>query len=363
MPFKTKCPSCKHKFNAPDRAIGTNGECPKCGHSYRLLPRKGSKVEMEPTGVAGTGPEPAQEKPAPEEAASAVLKGPHNSFDVAEEHRSKPAYTNRSQYFSSEGSALDNIYGMIAVLLAGIGLLCANFPVVEYLTIPLGLSSLVLGIGSAFLPGSVSQRLAMPVLALLISGPTVLIALKAPDWFRETRQKPTEANPRDKYLWVRPGEKPYLPEKQEDSINASQFAVQRNDIRVAVAEVRYQKADYTLNKKKEQTKEPKIHILLRVLNSGYEKPFEFTKWKGYGEGVKLYDPEGQELGEWSAPKGSLQKIVPTSTLFSGKTCEEWLLFDAPKVKFENLTLELPGQAFGAEEGKVLMLLPAKLITK
>lgn len=362
MPFETKCPECKRKFTAPDRALGSSGECPMCGHSFRMLPRKGFKGGANVYGVAQSAPNPGVEKKTPEETDAITPTGPHNSFD--EDHRiTKPQYTTRNQFFSSEGNAFDNTYGMIALLLAGLGLLCANFPVVEYLTIPLALSGMVLGIGSALLPGSVSQRLAMPAVALAIALPTFLISVKAPDWFRETRQKPTEANPRDKYLWVRPGEKPYLPEKQEESINASQFAVQRNDIRVAVAEVRYQKTEFTQDKKKQMTKEPKVHILLRVLNSGFEKPFEFSKWKSYGEGVKLYDPEGQELGEWSPPKGSLQKIVPTSTLFSGKTCEEWLIFDAPKVKFETLTLELPGQAFGAEEGKVLLLIPSKLITK
>lgn len=377
MAFETKCPDCSHFFNSPDRLIGAMGICPRCGHGFRMLPCKESKSNAESYGVKDSSPPPAAEvrpkKEAIEEMKTTSKGGPYNSFDVADLKRGrgvsfdqdppKPAYTSKKQIFSGDGGAFDNVYGFIAVVLASVGLLCANFPVVEYLAIPLLLSGLLLGIGSAFLPGSAVQRFTMPGIVLLIAFPTLLIVLKAPEWFREKRAKPEEASPKDKYLWVKPGERPLLPEKQEDKINASQFAVQRNDIRVAVAEVRYKRAEYTQNKQKLFTKEPKVHILLRVLNSGYEKPFDFAGWRTYGEGAKLFDPEGQELGEWSPPKGALQKVTPTTTLFPGKTCEEWVIFDAPKVKFESLVLDLPGKAFGAEEGKITMFLPSSLITK
>jgi hypothetical protein len=52
--------------------------------------------------------------------------------------------------------------------------------------------------------------------------------------------------------------------------------------------------------------------------------------------------------------------------------EETLIFDAPKTKFEELRLMLPAKAFGEEptldkdgqqqEGKVIMIIPFKMIT-
>ena len=175
-------------------------------------------------------------------------------------------------------------------------------------------------------------------------------------------------------MLVSPGEKPFLPEKPDQPINASQHGVQRNDIRAVISEVHYRRVEYIQNNLKKFTKDPKITVTIKVFNAGYENPFDFSNWQSYGKGVRLYDVEGVELPLWKAPAnpGAIQLAPPTKTVFAGKMIEETLVFDAPKVKFDELRLMLPAKAFGEEptidkdgqeqEGRVIMIIPFKMIT-
>ena len=173
---------------------------------------------------------------------------------------------------------------------------------------------------------------------------------------------------------VSPGERPFLPEKPDQPVNSSQYGIQRNDIRAVVSEVRYRKIEYTQNKIKKFTKDAKITVLIKVFNAGYEKPFDFSNWQSYGNGVKLYEADGSELPAWAPPvnAGAIVFTPPVKTVFAGKMIEEILTFDAPKTKFEELRLVLPAKAFGEEptldkegkeqEGKIIMIIPFKMIT-
>lgn len=70
--------------------------------------------------------------------------------------------------------------------------------------------------------------------------------------------------------------------------------------------------------------------------------------------------------------GAIVFAPPLKTVFAGKMIEETLTFDAPKTKFEELRLMLPAKAFGEEptldkegqeqEGKIIMIIPFKMIT-
>ena len=141
-----------------------------------------------------------------------------------------------------------------------------------------------------------------------------------------------------------------------------------------ISEVRYRRIEYTQSKVKKFTKDAKITVLIKVFNAGYEKPFDFANWQSYGNGVKLYDTDGSELPSWKPPAnpGTIKLDEPTKTVFAGKMIEETLTFDAPKTKFEELRLLLPAKAFGEEptldkdgqeqEGKIIMIIPFKMIT-
>ena len=391
MPFVTKCSSCGNKFTVHERSIGSSMDCTACNKTFRILPDASSNPAPEIFTFKEPEPEPKkQEKEVKKEVTRTIKKPVESSIDVEYNPPSKsrassidveytpeakPRYSERQlDWFSGDGTAVDNFLGLVAVFLSCISLLAASFPVIDYLVIPLGIAGMGLAIYSAILEGSIAKRFTFPAIALLISVPTIMIIINSPDWFREYREKPKSISIKDKFVLVAPGERPFLPEKPDQPVNSSQYGIQRNDIRAVVGEVRYRKIEYTQSKVKKFTKDAKITVLIKVFNAGYEKPFDFSNWQSYGNGVKLYDTDGSELPSWKPPAnpGAIKLDEPTKTVFAGKMIEETLTFDAPKTKFEELRLLLPAKAFGEEptldkdgqqqEGKIIMIIPFKMIT-
>jgi hypothetical protein len=389
MPFVTKCPSCGNKYTVQQRSIGSSMDCSACNKPFRILPDASSNPA--PEIFTFKEPEPQkQEKEVKKEVTRTIKKPVESSIDVEYNPPSKsrassidveytpeakPRYSERKlDWFSGDGTAVDNFLGLVAVFLSCISLLAASFPVIDYLVIPLGIAGMGLAIYSAILEGSIAKRFTFPAIALLISVPTIMIIINSPDWFREYREKPKSISIKDKFVLVAPGERPFLPEKPDQPVNSSQYGIQRNDIRAVISEVRYRRIEYTQSKVKKFTKDAKITVLIKVFNAGYEKPFDFANWQSYGNGVKLYDTDGSELPSWKPPAnpGAIKLDEPTKTVFAGKMIEETLTFDAPKTKFEELRLLLPAKAFGEEptldkdgqeqEGKIIMIIPFKMIT-
>ena len=389
MPFVTKCPSCGNKYTVQQRSIGSSMDCSACNKPFRILPDASSN----PAPEIFTFKEPESQKQEKEEKkeVTRTIKKPvessidveynppsksrSNSIDVEYTPEAKPRYSERKlDWFSGDGTAVDNFLGLVAVFLSCISLLAASFPVIDYLVIPLGIAGMGLAIYSAILEGSIAKRFTFPAIALLISVPTIMIIINSPDWFREYREKPKSISIKDKFVLVAPGERPFLPEKSDQPVNSSQYGIQRNDIRAVVGEVRYRRIEYTQSKVKKFTKDAKITVIIKVFNAGYEKPFDFANWQSYGNGVKLYGTDGSELPSWKTPAnpGAIKLDEPTKTVFAGKMIEESLTFDAPKTKFEELRLILPAKAFGEEptldkdgqeqEGKIIMIIPFKMIT-
>lgn len=389
MPFVTKCPSCGNKYTVQQRSIGSSMDCSACNKTFRILPDASSNPA--PEIFTFKEPEPKKQEKEEKKEVTRTIKKPvessidveynpssksrSNSIDVEYTPEAKPRYSERQpDWFSGEGTAVDNFLGLVAVFLSCISLLAASFPVIDYLVIPLGIAGMGLAIYSAMLEGSIAKRFTFPAIALLISVPTIMIIINSPDWFREYREKPKSISIKDKFVLVAPGERPFLPEKPDQPVNSSQYGIQRNDIRAVISEVRYRRIEYTQNKVKKFTKDAKITVLIKVFNAGYEKPFDFSNWQSYGNGVKLYDTDGSELPSWKPPAnpGAIKLDEPTKTVFAGKMIEETLTFDAPKTKFEELRLILPAKAFGEEptldkdgqeqEGKIIMIIPFKMIT-
>ena len=389
MPFVTKCPSCGNKYTVQQRSIGSSMDCSACNKPFRILPDASSNPA--PEIFTFKEPEPQKQEKEEKKEVTRTIKKPvessidveynppsksrSNSIDVEYTPEAKPRYSERQlDWFSGDGTAVDNFLGLVAVFLSCISLLAASFPVIDYLVIPLGIAGMGLAIYSAILEGSIAKRFTFPAIALLISVPTIMIIINSPDWFREYREKPKSISIKDKFVLVAPGERPFLPEKPDQPVNSSQYGIQRNDIRAVVGEVRYRKIEYTQSKVKKFTKDAKITVLIKVFNAGYEKPFDFANWQSYGNGVKLYGTDGSELPSWKTPAnpGAIKLDEPTKTVFAGKMIEESLTFDAPKTKFEELRLILPAKAFGEEptldkdgqeqEGKIIMIIPFKMIT-
>ena len=389
MPFVTKCPSCGNKYTVQQRSIGSSMDCSACNKPFRILPDASSNPA--PEIFTFKEPEPQKQEKEEKKEVTRTIKKPvessidveynppsksrSNSIDVEYTPEAKPRYSERKlDWFSGDGTAVDNFLGLVAVFLSCISLLAASFPVIDYLVIPLGIAGMGLAIYSAILEGSIAKRFTFPAIALLISVPTIMIIINSPDWFREYREKPKSISIKDKFVLVAPGERPFLPEKPDQPVNSSQYGIQRNDIRAVVGEVRYRKIEYTQSKVKKFTKDAKITVLIKVFNAGYEKPFDFANWQSYGNGVKLYGTDGSELPSWKTPAnpGAIKLDEPTKTVFAGKMIEETLTFDAPKTKFEELRLLLPAKAFGEEpaldkdgqqqEGKIIMIIPFKMIT-
>lgn len=389
MPFVTKCPSCGNKYTVQQRSIGSSMDCSACNKPFRILPDASSNPA--PEIFTFKEPEPQKQEKEVKKEVTRTIKKPvessidveynppsksrSNSIDVEYTPEAKPRYSERQRdWFSGEGTAVDNFLGLVAVFLSCISLLAASFPVIDYLVIPLGIAGMGLAIYSAILEGSIAKRFTFPLVALLISVPTIMIIINSPDWFREYREKPKSISIKDKFVLVAPGERPFLPEKPDQPVNSSQYGIQRNDIRAVISEVRYRRIEYTQSKVKKFTKDAKITVLIKVFNAGYEKPFDFANWQSYGNGVKLYDTDGSELPSWKPPAnpGTIKLDEPTKTVFAGKMIEETLTFDAPKTKFEELRLLLPAKAFGEEptldkdgqeqEGKIIMIIPFKMIT-
>ena len=389
MPFVTKCPSCGNKYTVQQRSIGSSMDCSACNKPFRILPDASSNPA--PEIFTFKEPEPQKQEKEEKKEVTRTIKKPvessidveynppsksrSNSIDVEYTPEAKPRYSERKlDWFSGDGTAVDNFLGLVAVFLSCISLLAASFPVIDYLVIPLGIAGMGLAIYSAILEGSIAKRFTFPAIALLISVPTIMIIINSPDWFREYREKPKSISIKDKFVLVAPGERPFLPEKSDQPVNSSQYGIQRNDIRAVVGEVRYRRIEYTQSKVKKFTKDAKITVLIKVFNAGYEKPFDFSNWQSYGNGAKLYDTDGSELPSWKPPAnpGAIKLDEPTKTVFAGKMIEETLTFDAPKTKFEELRLILPAKAFGEEpvldkdgqeqEGKIIMIIPFKMIT-
>ncbi|MSR31614.1 MAG: hypothetical protein EXR99_08930 [Gemmataceae bacterium] len=355
MSFDSICPKCQKRFRVAQTALGSLMECSGCFQEFRVVPCA--------AGSAASPAEVVKKEASAGESGLELLQAMRGEKPVEEpNHPEPPSYLDRGQRLTG-GKPLENVPGLIALSLGLVALGTAQIPFVEYLVGPLTVGAIIVALIAAVLcQGGLVTRLTLPGVALLVAIPTLVILVKDPHWFRN-KPYDTEAElPRDKFLLFSPGNRPFLPEKEGQAINAKQYDIQRNDIRVGIGDVRYRVADYVQANQKKRTRDPKIHILLRVNNCGLENAFEFPAWKEYGE-IKLFDQSGLELKEWERPKGTVEKTVTTRPVFPGQNVDEEIIFDPPKEKFTELKLELPAKAFGEKEGKVTFLLPLSLITR
>src|SRR5262249_29866643 len=135
MAFVVQCPFCKLRARVPHRANGANGKCPRCANSFTLAPADDQVLHELPVGVgeasaaaggdagALAGPRVAvaiAQASAAKLKRSAPVAAPDDADSLPDYQAISPGPARRRR----TGAAA----GVVALLAAGSGLLCASMP-------------------------------------------------------------------------------------------------------------------------------------------------------------------------------------------------------------------------------------------
>jgi hypothetical protein len=120
MPFIARCIFCNHRTQAPDRALGASGRCPKCSSFFTVVPEQeepaavcAATAHAAAAATAAPGPSPA---PQP-----AAASGPGQGTSALPPQAEQPVQPPRPRRETVRPPALDG-FGLIALLMGGAGL-------------------------------------------------------------------------------------------------------------------------------------------------------------------------------------------------------------------------------------------------
>jgi hypothetical protein len=123
MPFIARCTFCNRRSQAPDRALGASGRCPKCSSFFTLVPDDGGALSAPCTEKAAeVPPPPALPRPAPPH--QRVAAGGNSEERSFGENVPSPAVPPRRirDGIPQPPPGLDG-FGLIAFLMATAGLM------------------------------------------------------------------------------------------------------------------------------------------------------------------------------------------------------------------------------------------------
>lgn len=366
MSFVARCPFCSVKFRLPETALAGMMECMRCHSFFTVVPeenassRKLSQAYLAPSLKKARLWEPGS--------APAAASG--------DSHATLRDWSKTSETFPQDRPASKlwlNPWGVVGLLLGGMGLLAASFPWVRNLTIPLSaLGCLLGGMGIFTSELKTWKMLLIPAIAALFGFGLLLVALCWPtllgdNYARVDQEILTDSS--TPKLIGRDG-KPQIPagSANQDWLDASQGDIHWGNVRVAVRGLSIGPVALGGPGGSGVSKKHYVQVRLRLTNIGSSAPLTYQSWGGRGlnpsdHPATLTDTQGKNYSSCNHQLGRpIKGHTPEAMLKPGQQVEDLLVFDGPTKNVEFYRLQLPTGAWGGA-GVLRLHLPLKLLQK
>src|SRR6516162_1772046 len=241
MIFVAECPFCRARMRVTDHASGSIGICPRCTSSFTLAPADDLRLP----GYVGASPGRDGESDIENESihasgGAAVVAEPLAAATIptATESLTWPDAGSTPDAVSSRLRP-EVLAGAAALLLGGSALLCASFSSLCGLVAPLsGLGLVTGGVALVLARFAAKGGLLLPVAGSVAAGAILNVALFFPAMLGPTYERSRQGgDPARSVLRAVPlGSGPVISQTPE-WVNASQFALQRGDLRVQIVGV------------------------------------------------------------------------------------------------------------------------------
>jgi hypothetical protein len=372
MPILAVCPFCNEgKVRAPDDAVGLSATCPRCHSCFTIVPSA-------PPRASARAPAPAPQPPAVPVSSQAPVAETATATRMSDTALAPapaapppeppPARVPSSlplpvpADFAEASTGLGLPLGLVAMSLAGIGLVLSQLPYGRAgILAAAGLGLIVGLVGLAFAEG---QRL-VPGLAAGLNAAVLLVGLLLPGWLG---LEPWFGG-QDAYEYRMARAVPHDPgaSMPADWVDAGRASWRLEDVRVTIRSASIGPVELTgSNTQKKWTKESYLQVWVQVTNVGVARKIDFQGWGSTSPdpsaaGVTLTDPAGKVLRPRTFERNASAawQALPVG-LFPGKSADELLVFEAPAKTPDYVRLELPGGAFDAYES-VRMHIPKSFL--
>lgn len=346
MPIIAVCSFCRiGRVRAPEAAIGHQAVCPRCHAEFTVVdsgepdpaarPRPAPAPTV-PTPSTPLAAEPLRPEPTP--AATAVLSAPHP----------QPVPT----AVEDEGGRVDpvRVAWTVAFLLAGAGLIAAQFPYGRFVTVGAAVAGALLATATVF----AARRPAYPLAAAGLNALVLLVALALPGWLGLGSWRPVKADADRRTVQVLGTEG--LEKPPSEWVDVSQ-AWQFDDVRVKASAAAGPVELVGPKGKGAWSKKQYLVVRLKVGNVGVAREIPFPGWDP--QAVKLTDAAGTAVPLAKFDAGWAPAEVPRpASLLPGKSADWLFVFDLPGPT-EYLRLELPGAPAGVPDTPVRFQMPVR----
>jgi hypothetical protein len=371
MPFIAECTFCQGKVRVPDTAAGLGISCPRCGNFFTLAattsvsaatPReikKAAKKKAAAPLAAMTGPTtPAVLAAQAARHVSPPAEEDHVEAVLAEDQPrpTLPALPVAESPASSRAGYLDPL-GVVSFLLGSSALLLAQLSAVDFLSIPLGIAGGIVGLFAVVLAlDGPRRRLIFPVGGTLVS----LIVLTSLCFWpsllalsdRASKEVVEDLDGQSKVRLDGKRRHQRLPVREDEWVDAGEYSFEHGDVRVQVVSATVEAA---ARKEKDQAKEKRLVIVLRLLNTLGRRKIVYRGWGGDHPPV-LCDQRGKQLPAVEAGTTSIRDME----LRPGQVVHVALAFEAPSERFDHGRLALPASALG-RTGTLRLHIPGRLV--
>jgi hypothetical protein len=384
MSFVAECFYCHHQVQAPDGSAGLSATCPRCHNCFTLAPaakaaagfrkprtRKAKKpdpVALPATAVAPETPRPPVEAfvPGPSPLFPAVSITPEATAPAAGRWKVEP-------------------FGGVALMLCGLGLLLNGVAVwfaalsfLKYLTIPLSLVGVILGV-IGWLQNAEEKPSRW---AWSVAGGSVNLLVLAMAWLwpgllgwdggsgsaAEARRKAAEPVPiplSGSLAKPRAVGGP-ITSSEGEWVDASKALVQKSGVRVQVSSAAVSPVPFKQGTKQKATPKPCLIIRLKISNVGAEGNVAYRGWGVPGQDAEshaatLRDGSGKTYARPALGPGvEVVGQVTEATVFPARSVEDVLVFEAPPGTADFVYLELPAAACGGS-GSYKFAIPKSML--
>jgi hypothetical protein len=352
VPIIAVCPYCQvGRVRAPERAVGATANCPKCYSSFTVVDSgETEEVARQRVSAAQSVPPPAEP---PNQAQ--VATGPLETTAVITVPRPLPAPmpspVSTDEDDDSEGTDPARVATVFAFLLAGAGLIAAQFPYGRFGTV----GGCAIGALLAVAAMLSARRPLWPAVAAGLNGVVLVVALLLPGWLGLAPWRPTKADDTSKTVQVVSAEG--LQKPQSDWVEIGQ-AWQFDDVRV-VGKATLGPIEM-IGPKGQPAWSRKNYIQLRVkvANVGVVREVPFAGWDPAA--VKFTDAAGTTVPPAKFDGGwAVTETYKTAKLTPGKSADWLLLFEVPTNPTEYFRIELPGAPCGVPDSPVRFQIPAR----
>jgi hypothetical protein len=390
MPFIAECTFCTKKMRVPDSALGASLACPRCGNYFTLT---ASASTSEPSALApslraASGSLPATEVAPAETLAVEPATDPLTTTPTPQQRRksrtrpsseSLPVVPTLDQplpipppapFAAPPPPRQLNHCGLAAFVAGCLAWFCSAFDLIAFLRFPLGLLGVVLAIFAAAVHfRSRNRGVFFPIAGAVVSlGSLVLPGLwsdagsgrpPAEDTARALAGKQLRV-PLKNGLAGTPA-----PVEDTDWVDASEAAVQRDDVRARIASAGIRKVEFR-GSQPTFSRDRFLVLDVRVYNASGSRRLEYETWGDPGPAAKhrptLTDNHRRPyrlhaFGSGLEPLDSVRR-APVLPLHSVRDA---LVFDAPSGNWESLYLELPASAAGGT-GSLRLKIPRNMVT-